>query len=870
MNVAKSFDAKKIESKWYKFWEKNNYFNSKPDEKLPFTVVIPPPNVTGILHMGHMLNNTIQDILIRKARLDGYNACWVPGTDHASIATEAKVVEKLKKQGISKNDLTREDFLRHAWEWTDEHGGMILEQLKKLGCSCDWNRTKFTLDNDMYESVIKVFVDLFEKGLIYKGYRMVNWDPQAKTTLSNEEVIYEEEESKIYYIKYKISDSNKSINVATTRPETIFGDTAIAYNPKDKRYKNLKGKKAIIPILEKEIPIIEDSYVDPEFGTGCLKVTPAHSENDKIIGDKHNLEIIDILNDDGTLNNYALHYKGKDRFVVRKEIVHELYSLNSLIKEESYTTKIGKSERTKCIIEPKLSDQWFLKMTKISKPALDSVMNDEIKFFPKKFKNVYKNWMDNIRDWNISRQLWWGHQIPVYYFGNNKEDFVVAENIADALKKAKIKTGNNDLKINNLKQDKDVLDTWFSSWLWPITVFDGIRNPNNDEFKYYYPTNDLITGPDILFFWVARMIVSGIEFHKKNPFENVYFTGLVRDKKGRKMSKQLGNSPDALKLISDFGADSVRVGLLFSAPAGNDLLFDESLCKQGKNFSNKIWNSYRLIKSWDISTDLKQPKSSISAINWFESKLNLRINEVEDHFKKYRISDALMTIYKLIWDDYCSWYLEIIKPNFGDPVDLLTYNKTLKFLEKCLIVLHPFMPFITEEIWSGIKSVEDSPLIIKKWPNSSKFDKLILSDFNHVSKLVTNIRNYRNANGISYKTKLRLSSVVNINKDLNDIVVKLCNSEITNEKQNSSLGLNSIIVDSREYFVINNTNEKIIDLKKIREDLDYNIGFLKSIQSKLNNKKFIHNAPPDVVKNERQKEKDTITKIEILEKKLKK
>ena len=870
MNVAKSFDAKKIESKWYKFWEKNNYFNSKPDEKLPFTVVIPPPNVTGILHMGHMLNNTIQDILIRKARLDGYNACWVPGTDHASIATEAKVVEKLKKQGISKNDLTREEFLRHAWEWTDEHGGMILEQLKKLGCSCDWNRTKFTLDNDMYESVIKVFVDLFEKGLIYKGYRMVNWDPQAKTTLSNEEVIYEEEESKIYYIKYKISDSNKSINVATTRPETIFGDTAIAYNPKDKRYKNLKGKKAIIPILEKEIPIIEDSYVDPEFGTGCLKVTPAHSENDKIIGDKHNLEIIDILNDDGTLNNYALHYKGKDRFVVRKEIVHELYSLNSLIKEESYTTKIGKSERTKCIIEPKLSDQWFLKMTKISKPALDSVMNDEIKFFPKKFKNVYKNWMDNIRDWNISRQLWWGHQIPVYYFGNNKEDFVVAENIADALKKAKIKTGNNDLKINNLKQDKDVLDTWFSSWLWPITVFDGIRNPNNDEFKYYYPTNDLITGPDILFFWVARMIVSGLEFHKKNPFENVYFTGLVRDKKGRKMSKQLGNSPDALKLISDFGADSVRVGLLFSAPAGNDLLFDESLCKQGKNFSNKIWNSYRLIKSWDISIDLKQPNSSVSAINWFEGKLNLRINEVEDHFKKYRISDALMTIYKLIWDDYCSWYLEIIKPNFGDPVDLLTYNKTLKFLEKCLIVLHPFMPFITEEIWSGIKSVEDSPLIIKKWPNSSKFDKLILSDFNHVSKLVTNIRNYRNANGISYKTKLRLSSVVNINKDLNDIVVKLCNSEITNEKQNSSLGLNSIIVDSREYFVINNTNEKIIDLKKIREDLDYNIGFLKSIQSKLNNKKFIHNAPPDVVKNERQKEKDTIKKIEILEKKLKK
>ena len=600
MNIVKSFDAKKLESKWYKFWMENNYFDSIPNEKKPYTIVIPPPNVTGILHMGHMLNNTIQDILIRKARLQGFNACWVPGTDHASIATEAKVVEKLKNEGIDKSELTREEFLQHAWNWTDKHGGLILEQLKKLGCSCDWKRTKFTLDSEMSESVIKVFIDLFEKKLVYKGFRMVNWDPQAKTTLSNEEVIYEEEESKIFYIKYKILNSSETISVATTRPETIFGDTAIAVNPNDERYHKFEGMKAIIPILNKEIPIIKDDYVDSEFGTGCLKVTPAHSENDKIIGDKHKLEIVDILNDDGTLNDFGLHYKGLDRFVVRDKICDELKKIKSLIKVEPYLTNVGKSERTRCIIEPKLSEQWFLKMEDISKPALNAVNRDDVKLFPKKFKNTYRNWMENIRDWNISRQLWWGHQIPVYYFKSNRKDFVVAENIEKAVEKARKKSGNNSLEEKDLEQENDVLDTWFSSWIWPISVFDGIRNPTNKDFNYYYPTNDLVTGPDILFFWVARMIVSGFEFKKLKPFNSVYFTGLVRDKQGRKMSKQLGNSPDAIKLIDDFGADSVRVGLLLSAPAGNDLLFDESLCKQGKNFSNTLFTTFFLISKSNL------------------------------------------------------------------------------------------------------------------------------------------------------------------------------------------------------------------------------------------------------------------------------
>ena len=868
MNIVKSFDAKKLESKWYKFWMENNYFDSIPNEKKPYTIVIPPPNVTGILHMGHMLNNTIQDILIRKARLQGFNACWVPGTDHASIATEAKVVEKLKNEGIDKSELTREEFLQHAWNWTDKQGGIILEQLKKLGCSCDWKRTKFTLDSEMSESVIKVFIDLFEKKLVYKGFRMVNWDPQAKTTLSNEEVIYEEEESKIFYIKYKILNSSETISVATTRPETIFGDTAIAVNPSDERYHKFEGMKAIIPILNKEIPIIKDDYVDSEFGTGCLKVTPAHSENDKIIGDKHKLEIVDILNDDGTLNDFGLHYKGLDRFVVRDKICDELKKIKSLIKVEPYLTNVGKSERTKCIIEPKLSEQWFLKMEDISKPALNAVNRDDVKLFPKKFKNTYRNWMENIRDWNISRQLWWGHQIPVYYFKSNRKDFVVAENIEKAVEKARKKSGNNSLEEKDLEQENDVLDTWFSSWIWPISVFDGIRNPTNKDFNYYYPTNDLVTGPDILFFWVARMIVSGFEFKKLKPFNSVYFTGLVRDKQGRKMSKQLGNSPDAIKLIDDFGADSVRVGLLLSAPAGNDLLFDESLCKQGKNFSNKIWNSYRLIKSWEVSSSVDQNDYCKAGIEWFENKFDSKLIEIDDHFKKYRISDALMCIYKLVWDDFCSWYLEIVKPSFGLPIDNITFKNTLLFLEKCLIVLHPFMPFISEEVWGGIKNPDDNPLIIKNWPKSKKINNTLLKDFSHISNLVSGIRKYRNENGISFKDKIELFSLHKLKSNNKSIVLKLANTEIIGDISHKDLNADSLIIDSNEYFINNFSNSKS-DIKKISEDLEYNQAFLKSVQSKLRNKRFIENAPKNVVNNEKKKEEDIKIKIKMLESKLK-
>ena len=867
MAIPKNFDSKILESKWYNFWMKNNYFRSTPNDKTPFTIVIPPPNVTGILHMGHMLNNTIQDILIRKARLQGFNACWIPGTDHASIATEAKVVTKLKTQGISKNDIDRNEFLKHAWDWTDKHGGLILEQLKKLGCSCDWDRTKFTLDNDMSESVIKVFIELYNKNLIYKGHRMVNWDPEAKTTLSNEEVIYEEVESKLFFINYKIAGSNESLTVATTRPETIFGDTAIAVNSKDKRFIHLKGKKAIIPILNKEIPIIYDDYVDIDFGTGCLKVTPAHSENDKIIGDKHNLEVVDIFNDDATLNNYGLHYEGFDRFEVRSKISDELNEIGALAKTEKYINSVGKSERTKCIIEPRLSEQWFLKMKDISKPALKVVLNDEIKLFPKKFKNTYRNWMENVRDWNISRQLWWGHQIPVYYIKNDKSSYVVAENIEYALEKAKKKTCNNSLKLADLTQDEDVLDTWFSSWIWPISVLDGIRNPNNDDFKYYYPTNDLVTGPDILFFWVARMIVSGLEFKNKIPFSSVYFTGLVRDKEGRKMSKQLGNSPDALKLIEDFGADSVRVGLLLSAPAGNDLLFDESLCQQGKNFTNKVWNSFRLISSWKVSKDVKEDNHSKVAIEWFENKFNLRLNEIEDHFIKYRISDALMCIYKLVWDDFCSWYLELVKPGFEKPMSIETYEKSIYLFKKCLTVMHPFMPFITEEIWSKIKSENDNSLIISNWPKVKKVDKGIIKSFEQVKDLVSGVRKLRKDIGISYKEKLTLFSKAVFEKRLISVLLKLSNSDLSNDFSKKELNTSSFLVGSHEYHYNNLKNESE-DLTKIKNDLDYNLGFLKSIQAKLNNKKFMENAPKNVLENELNKEKDTLAKISILKSKL--
>ena len=869
MDISKNFDSKTLESKWYAFWMENNYFSSVPNNKPPYTIVIPPPNVTGILHMGHMLNNTIQDILIRKARLQGFNSCWIPGTDHASIATEAKVVNKLKSQGINKSDLSRNEFLEHAWNWTDEHGGLILEQLKILGCSCDWDRTKFTLDDDMSESVIKVFIDLYNKDLIYKGYRMVNWDPEAMTTLSNEEVIHEEVNSKLFYINYKIVGSEDSISVATTRPETIFGDTAIAINPSDERYAHLKGKKVIIPIVNKEIPIIFDNYVEMDFGTGCLKVTPAHSENDKIIGDKHKLEVIDVFNDDATLNNYGLHYNGLDRFVVRSKISKELDQIGALIKTKNHLNKVGKSERTKCIIEPKLSEQWFLKMEKISKPALKAVMEDEVKLFPKKFKNTYKNWMENVRDWNISRQLWWGHQIPVYYYGDNKSDFVVAETKAQALTEAITKTKNSNLNLDDLVQEEDVLDTWFSSWIWPISVFDGIRNPENPDFKYYYPTNDLVTGPDILFFWVARMIVSGLEFKDTKPFSSVYFTGLVRDKQGRKMSKQLGNSPDAVKLIKDFGADSVRVGLLLSAPAGNDLLFDESLCQQGKNFSNKVWNSFRLLSSWTVSDKINQSEHSKAGVEWFEEKFNLKLIEIEDHFDKYRISDALMTIYKLVWDDLCSWYLEIVKPGFEKPIDRTTYDQTIIFFKKCLTIMHPFMPFISEEIWSKIKSDLESPLIISDWPKSKKVNKSIINEFESLTELISSIRKYRKEKSVSFKENLILFSKVSLNKKANAILLKLANTEITNDFSEMHENSSSFIVGSNE-FHFNNKTDLIEDFSKIQQDLDYNLGFLKSIKAKLSNKRFVDNAPKNVINNELKKEKDTLSKIEILKNKLNK
>ena len=869
MEISKNFDSKTLESKWYKFWMDNNFFASTPNKKPPFTIVIPPPNVTGILHMGHMLNNTIQDILIRKARLKGYNACWIPGTDHASIATEAKVVNKLKNEGINKTDLTRDEFLKHAWSWTEEHGGLILQQLKKLGCSCDWDRTKFTLDNDMSESVIKVFVDLYNKNLIYKGFRMVNWDPEAQTTLSNEEVIYEEVNSKLFYIDYKIIGSNESITVATTRPETIFGDTAIAINPDDKRYSHLKNHKVLVPISEREIPIIFDEYVDVDFGTGCLKVTPAHSENDKIIGDKHNLEIVDIFNNDATLNDYGLHYKGLDRFDVRDKISKELKNIGALKSTKDHVNNVGKSERTKCIIEPKLSEQWFLKMDEISKPALNAVMSDEVKLYPKKFKNTYKNWMENVRDWNISRQLWWGHQIPVYYYGDSNDKYVVAENINLALEKAKIESGNPNLKKSDLSQEEDVLDTWFSSWIWPISVLDGIRNPNNEDFKYYYPTNDLVTGPDILFFWVARMIVSGYEFKDSKPFSSVYFTGLVRDKQGRKMSKQLGNSPDAIKLIEDFGADSVRVGLLLSAPAGNDLLFDESLCQQGKNFSNKVWNSFRLISSWTVSKDIIQTDHSRSAVEWFDNKFNFALKEIEDHFNKYRISDALMSIYKLVWDDFCSWYLEIVKPGFEQPVDFNTHKSSLEFFKKCLTIMHPFMPFITEEIWSKIKSDSEDSLIISNWPEISESNSLVIDNFEKIKELISGIRKYRKEKNISFKEKLTFFSKAKFEKKSSSVILKLSNSRLSNDFSKKLDNSISFIIGSNEFHV-NNLSNDVEDISKIEKDLNYNLGFLKSIQSKLNNKRFVENAPKNVLENELSKEKDTLAKIEILKSKLKK
>ncbi len=867
MSDLGKYNAKAVEEKWYSYWMKNNYFHSTPDEREPYTIVIPPPNVTGILHMGHMLNNTIQDVLIRRARLQGKNACWVPGTDHASIATEAKVVARLKEQGIDKNDLTRDEFLKHAWDWTNEYGGVILEQLKKLGCSCDWDRTKFTLDDDMSEAVIKSFVDLYNKGMIYRGYRMVNWDPEAKTTLSDEEVEYVEQNGKLYHINYKIEGSDEVLTVATTRPETILGDTAICINPNDERYTHLRGKKAIVPICNRVIPIIEDEYVDLEFGTGCLKVTPAHDINDKALGDKHKLEVIDIFNEDATLNSFGLHYQGKDRFVVRKEISKELKELGALPKVEDHLNKVGTSERTKAVIEPRLSDQWFLKMDELVKPALKSVLEDQdIKLYPKKIENTYRHWLENIRDWNVSRQLWWGQQIPAYFYGDAKEDFVVAENSAEALKLAKEKTGNNSLLASDLRQDNDALDTWFSSWLWPISVFDGIRNPDNEEINYYYPTNDLVTGPDIIFFWVARMIFAGYEFKNEKPFENVYFTGIVRDQQGRKMSKSLGNSPDALGLIEDYSADAVRAGMmLLSSGAGTDLLFDESKLQQGKAFSNKILNAYKLVSGWEISEAIDQPESSKIALEWYDNKFQAAFAEIEDHFSKYRLSDALMTTYKLIWDDFCSWLLEMIKPGYQQPIDKVTFNAVIEMFENNLKVLHPFMPFLTEELWHQIadRSKEEA-LIVSMYPESKKIDQTILKDFEIVAEVVSGIRSVRKDKNISFKDTIEFSVLNNENSAtrFDSVIKKLGNISELNYVSEKVDGALSFRVKSNEYFIpMAGAIDVEAEVKKLTEELNYTEGFLKSVQKKLSNERFVNNAPEAVITSERKKEADALAKI---------
>ena len=866
MSIPKTYSPLITEDKWYTHWIEKGYFNSTPDEREAYTIVIPPPNVTGVLHMGHMLNNTLQDVMVRRARMLGFNACWVPGTDHASIATEAKVVQKLAKEGIQKNDLTRKEFLEHAFDWKEKHGGIILEQLKKLGASCDWNRTKFTMDDEMSESVIKVFIDLHQKGLIYRGVRMVNWDPSAQTALSDEEVIHKEVNSKLYYIKYKIEGINETITIATTRPETILGDSAICVNPNDERYTHLKDKKAIIPLVDRMIPIIFDEYVDMEFGTGALKITPAHDINDYQLGDKYGLKTIDILNDDGTLSENAILYVGKDRFVVREEIAVDLKTKGCLVKTEEHQNKVGFSERTDAVIEPKLSMQWFFKMESFSKPALEHVMNDDIKFHPPKFKNTYRHWMENIKDWCVSRQLWWGQQIPAYFYEGNK--YVVAESKQEALALAQKK--NPSITMDDLKQDSDVLDTWFSSWLWPISVFDGIRKPNNAEINYYYPTNDLITGPDILFFWVARMVMAGYEYRGELPFKNVYLTGLVRDEQGRKMSKTLGNSPDPIELIKKYGADGVRVGMLLCAPAGNDIPFDEGLCEQGRNFSNKIWNAFRLIKGWEVS-DCKQPDSSKKAINWFESKLSKTINEIDESYNKYRISEALMGTYKLVWDDFCSWYLEIVKPNYGSPIDSTTYAETIKQLEKILKLLHPFMPFLTEEIWHLIDNRKED-IIVADWPVAGIIDGRLLSDFENTKEVVAGIRTIRKQQNIANKEKLELLVIENqkSNTNLDAIVLKLgslSNMNITMEKLNNAF---SFMVKSNEYFIpLAGNIDVALEIEKLQKELDYTIGFLKSVECKLSNASFINNAPNQVVINEKNKLTDAKTKIKIIETKIK-
>ena len=870
MEIPPKYDPKLTEDKWYQYWLDKKLFRSVPDHRPPFAVVIPPPNVTGVLHMGHMLNNTIQDVLVRRARMLGKNACWVPGTDHASIATEAKVVGKLAQEGIKKSDLTREEFLKHAWEWKEKHGGIILEQLKKLGASCDWDRTCFTMDKERSESVIQVFVDLYKKGLIYRGVRMVNWDPQAKTAVSDEEVNYKEVQSKLYYVRYKIVGGDQYVVIATTRPETILGDTAICVNPEDERYQYLKGKKVLVPLINREVPVIFDEYVDREFGTGVLKITPAHDINDYNIGQKHNLETIDIFNDNGTLNEKALLYIGEDRFVVRKKIVEKLTEEKQIEKIEDYLNKVGFSERTDAVIEPKLSMQWFLKMKDLSQPALENVMNDQIKLYPAKFKNTYRHWMENVKDWCISRQLWWGHRIPAYYI-NGTYEFVVASSDDEAIKLARQKTGNNNLTIANLKQEEDVLDTWFSSWLWPISVFDGIRHPDNADIKYYYPTDDLVTAPEILFFWVARMIIAGYEYRKDKPFKNVYLTGIVRDKLGRKMSKQLGNSPDPIELMIKYGADGVRVGMLLCSPAGNDLPFDESLTEQGRNFGNKIWNAFRLVQTWQIDGSISQPVASTLAINWFTSVLNKTIEELDDHFNKYRISEALMLVYKLFWDEFSSWYLEIIKPAYQQPIDKATLEATLGFFDKLLKLLHPFMPFITEEIWHYLDHRKDGEsIMLTSLPVADKHDASLIAKFDLVKEVVTSVRNIRQEKQLPIKEPLVMQVITDENNTLDfaEVIKKLSNLTIDKVTVKPE-GAVSFIVKSTEYHLLLTGKIDVKEeIKKVETELDYVRGFLESVMKKLNNERFVSGAPPQVLQKEMDKKADTEAKIKALEERL--
>jgi valyl-tRNA synthetase len=868
MDIPSKYEPGKTESKWYDYWMKHRFFRSEPDEREPYTIVIPPPNVTGVLHMGHMLNNTIQDVLVRRARMLGKNACWVPGTDHASIATEAKVVAKLKSEGIEKRDLTRDQFLEYAWEWTHKHGGIILEQLKKLGASCDWDRTLFTMDEKRYDSVIKVFVDLYNKGLIYRGVRMVNWDPQAMTAVSDEEVNYTEEKSKLYYVRYKIAGEDDYVMVATTRPETILGDTAVCANPADERYRRLKGKKVIVPMANREVPFIFDDYVDTEFGTGCLKITPAHDINDYEIGLRHKLPSIDIFNDNGTLSSNAGMFIGIDRFTARDLAEKELRKTGNLIKVVPYNNKIGRSERTNAVIEPRLSVQWFMKMKNISKPALDAVMNGDVHLHPAKFRNLYRHWMENVRDWCISRQLWWGHRIPAYYYADN--EFVVAEDIKKALVLAREKSGNKSLKEGDLRQDEDVLDTWFSSWLWPITSFDGINNPDNPDLKYYYPTNDLITAPEILFFWVARMIIAGYEYQGKRPFSNVYLTGLVRDQQRRKMSKSLGNSPEPLDLIEKYGADGVRVGMMLCSPAGNDLLYDDSLPEQGRNFANKIWNAFRLVKSWKVDDRIHQPESSATAVKLMNEILKKSLGEIDSNFKRFRISEALMNSYKLFWDEFSGWYLEIIKPQYKKPVDRLTYDATISVFDNLLRIIHPFMPFITEEIWQMIADRKDGEsLMIAPMPRTKKYDKELAGRFENIKETVTAVRSVRKEKQIPKNNQVELlirTDSNNYDSEFLPVIKKLCNL--------SSISLISGKPDNAASFMVKTTEFYIplggrIDIEseraKIRADLDYYKGFLDSVMKKLDNGRFVQNAPPAVIELEKKKKADTESKIKSLE-----